>query len=75
MIGFVQQSVKMWKTKSGKDVSGLTLVQLSMGVSLWMFSGIHLNDFMIIGANAVSLSTLWMVLGLYITLNRRNHDP
>jgi MtN3 and saliva related transmembrane protein len=71
MFGFVPQSIKMWKTKSVKDVSGLTLVQFSIGVTLWMFYGIHLKDYIIIGANAVSLSTLLVTLGLFLKFNRR----
>jgi len=62
----------MWKTKSAKDVSGLTLVQFSIGVTLWMLYGIHLNDYIIIGANAVSLVTCLTGLGLYVMLNPRN---
>jgi MtN3 and saliva related transmembrane protein len=72
MFGFVPQCVKMWKKKSVKDVSGMTLVQFSIGVTLWMFYGIHLRDYIIIAANAVSLSTLLLALGLYIKLNQRN---
>jgi MtN3 and saliva related transmembrane protein len=72
MFGFLPQVVKMWKTKSAKDVSGLTLAQFSIGVTLWMLYGIHLNDYIIIGANAVSLGTCLTGLGLYIMLNQRN---
>lgn len=75
MFGFVPQCIKMWKTNSVRDVSGITFVQFSIGVTLWMLYGIHLKDYIIIGANAVSLSTLLMALGLYTKLNRHNHDP
>jgi MtN3 and saliva related transmembrane protein len=71
MFGFVPQSIKMWKTKSVKDVSGLTLLQFSIGVSLWMLYGIHLRDYIIIGANAISLSILLIALGLYIKLDHK----
>jgi MtN3 and saliva related transmembrane protein len=71
MFGFVPQCIKMWKTKSVKDVGGMTF---SIGVTLWMFHGIHLRDFIIIGANAMSLSTLFIALGLYVKLNQRRHD-
>jgi len=71
MFGFVAQCIKMWKTKSAKDVRGTTLVQFSIGVTLWMFYGIHLRDYIIIAANAVSLSTLLLALGLYIKVNQR----
>jgi len=71
MFGFVPQSIKMWKTKSVKDVSGLTLLQFGIGVTLWMIYGIHLKDFIIIGANSISLTTLLIALGLYIKLDHQ----
>jgi hypothetical protein len=37
---------------------------------LWMLYGVHLKDFIIIGANAVSLATLLIALGFYLKLNR-----
>lgn len=75
MFGFVPQCIKMWKTKSVKDVSGVTLVQFSIGVMLWLLYGIHLKDYIIIGANAISLGTLLVALGLYIKINQNSHDP
>ena len=70
MFGFVPQIIKMWKTHSAKDVSGLTLVQFGVGVTLWMLYGIHLKDLILIGANAVCLATLITALAFYLKLNR-----
>ncbi|HMK76968.1 MAG TPA: SemiSWEET family transporter [Thermodesulfobacteriota bacterium] len=70
MFGFVPQIIKMWKTHSVKDVSGLTLVQFAAGAVLWMLYGIHLQDFIVIGANAISLSILLIALGFYLKLNQ-----
>jgi MtN3 and saliva related transmembrane protein len=69
-FGFVPQIFKMWKTGSVKDVSGLTLVQFGAGVALWMVYGIHLRDFIIIGANATSLATILTALGFYLRINQ-----
>ncbi len=69
MFGFVPQIIKMWATHSARDVSGLTLIQFSAGATLWMLYGIHLQDFIVIGANAISLATLLIALGLYWKLN------
>jgi MtN3 and saliva related transmembrane protein len=69
MSGFVPQIIKMWKTHSVKDVSGLTLVQFSVGAALWMLYGMHRQDFIIIGANAISLVILLIAVGLYLKLN------
>ncbi len=72
MFGFVPQIIKMRDTKSAKDVSGLTLIQFSIGIALWIFYGIHLNDFIIIGANSISLITVLIALGLCIRLSKRD---
>jgi MtN3 and saliva related transmembrane protein len=69
MSGFFPQVIKMWKTHSVKDVSGLTLVQFCVGAALWMLYGIHLRDFIIIGANAIALVILLIAIGLYLKLN------
>lgn len=71
MFGFVPQIIKVWKNKSAKDVSLTTLVQLSGGVSLWIAYGIHLKDIIIITANAVTLTTLVILLGFYFNYGRR----
>ena len=72
MLGFVPQIVKMHKTRSAEDVSGLTLIQFSIGIALWILYGIHLNDFIIIGANSISLATVLILLVLYLRLSKRN---
>lgn len=70
MFGFVPQIVKVLKTKSAKDVSLATLLQLSLGVTLWIIYGIHLKDVIIITANSVTLVTLIIALGLYFNFGR-----
>jgi MtN3 and saliva related transmembrane protein len=69
MFGFVPQIIKMWKTHSVKDVSGLTIVQFIVGAALWMLYGIHLRDLIIIGANAISLAIVLIAGGLYLKLD------
>ncbi len=70
MLGFVPQIIKMWETHSVKDVSGLTIVQFIVGAALWMLYGIHRQDFIIIGANAMSLAIVLIAGGLYLKLNQ-----
>lgn len=65
MFSFVPQIFKVYKTKSGKDLSLITLVQLATGVFLWIIYGVYLGDRVIIVANAVTLSTLIILLVLY----------
>ena len=65
MSAFVPQVFKIYRTKSAKDVSLLTLLQLSIGVGLWIIYGAHLGDLIIILANCVTLLTLLVALFLY----------
>lgn len=64
MFSFVPQILKIFKTKSAADVSVLTLVQLSIGVTLWIIYGLHLKNLIIIVANAITLLTLIIALSL-----------
>ena len=52
--GLVPQLVRGVRTKSLNDVSPWLLGMLIMGTILWFLYGIHLNDRIIMGANAIS---------------------
>ncbi len=69
-FGFVPQALKMWRSRSVRDVSPLTMIQIAVGVALWLAYGIHLDDAVMIVANAVSLVILAAVLALYYRLAR-----
>lgn len=71
MFAFIPQIIKVLKTKSAKDVSLITLFQLSIGVSLWIFYGIHLKDAIIIIANGITLTSLIILLSLCFYYERR----
>jgi len=73
MFAFIPQIVKVLKTKSAKDVSVITLLQLSLGVSLWIVYGIHLKDAIIIIANSITLITLIIILCLYFNYEKAGH--
>ena len=65
MFSFIPQIVKVLKTKSAGDVSIFTILQLSLGVALWIVYGIARLDPIIITANTVTLATLIITLFLY----------
>jgi len=75
MFAFIPQIAKALRTKSVKDVSLITLLQLSSGVSLWIIYGIHLKDAVIIVANTVTLITLIVLLYLYVFVSHKNRAP
>jgi MtN3 and saliva related transmembrane protein len=64
-LAFLPQIVKVLKTRSAKDVSLFMLLQLSLGVFLWVLYGIHLKNVIIIAANSVTLASLIVLLVLY----------
>jgi len=70
MFSFIPQIIKILRTKSAKDVSLVTLLQLATGVSLWIAYGMHLKDSIIITANVVTLTTLLILLFLYSIYGR-----
>lgn len=65
MFGFLPQIIKIYRTKSAKDLSLITVLQFSFGVFLWVLYGIHIRDSIVIIANSVSLSTFLIALVLY----------
>ena len=60
-ISFIPQAVKVFKTKSTKDISSGMFLLMTTGVTFWLIYGLMIDSFPIIAANAVTL-----FLSLYI---------
>lgn len=71
MFSFVPQIIRSVRTKSIKDFSPITLFQLSCGVFLWTVYGFYRKDPIIIGANLVTLMTLFILIALFFKYNQR----
>ncbi len=71
MFSFLPQIAKIIRTKSAADVSIITLLQLSLGVSLWVIYGALRKDAIIIIANLVTLLSLVTLLYLYFSYGRK----
>lgn len=54
-LAFVPQVLKIWRTRSAKDISLRTYVFFSIGVALWLVYGILRQEPPIILWNAVTL--------------------
>ncbi len=54
-IAFVPQVIKIWKTKSAKDISLGMFVILCTGIILWIVYGILVKSLPVVVANAMSL--------------------
>ena len=60
-IAFLPQALKVWKTKSTKDISLYMFIIFTIGVFSWLVYGIIISDLPIILANVVTL-----ILSLFI---------
>jgi len=60
-VAFYPQAIKVWKTKSTKDISLSMFIIFTIGVFSWLLYGIILSNLPLILANAVTL-----VLSLFI---------
>lgn len=74
MLSFVPQIVKTLKLKSAKDLSLVTLSQLSLGVSLWIIYGLYLKNMIIIMANSITLLSLFILLYFYFVYSARKES-
>lgn len=54
-ITFLPQVIRIWKTKSVKDISFLMMLLLILGTSLWLTYGLLLKDTAIIYTNVMVL--------------------
>ena len=69
-LSFIPQIARVYRHKSAKDVSPVTLFQLSLGVSFWIAYGIHLKNAVLITANVATLLTLVILIFLYFSYGR-----
>jgi MtN3 and saliva related transmembrane protein len=61
-VSYIPQVVKCWKTGKAGDLSLKMLLTLATGLALWVTYGLINNDWVIVGANAVSLLLLGNLL-------------
>ncbi|MEN2993933.1 MAG: SemiSWEET transporter [Thermodesulfovibrio sp.] len=63
----IPQVLKIYKTKSAKDISLTMFIFMAVGISLWLLYGFLIKEFPIILANSVSL----LLIGLIIIMKMR----
>ena len=63
-IAFVPQVVKIWTTKTARDVSLPTFVAFALGVGLWLAYGIVRQEPPIIVWNAITLLLAGAILAM-----------
>jgi MtN3 and saliva related transmembrane protein len=57
-VSYIPQVVKCWKTRKAGDISLKMLLTLATGLVLWVAYGFINADWVIVGANSVSLLLL-----------------
>jgi MtN3 and saliva related transmembrane protein len=63
-VSLVPQVIKIWKTRSAKDVSRKMFIAFCAGVALWLIYGILKDEVPMILWNAVSLALGLAILGM-----------
>ena len=63
-MSLVPQALKIWKTRSAKDVSRKMFLAFCTGVALWLVYGILMGELPIILWNAVSLALGLAILAM-----------
>ncbi|HVY08261.1 MAG TPA: SemiSWEET transporter [Burkholderiales bacterium] len=71
-IAFVPQVWKIYRTKSGRDISARMFSIFSIGIVLWLVYGFMLGQLPIILANAVTLVLSLTIIGLKVYYSRAN---
>ena len=61
-ITFLPQVIKIWKTRSAKDLSLMMLLLLMLGVILWLAYGLFVLDAAIIYTNSMVLAMSLVML-------------
>ena len=61
-VAFLPQAIKVYKTKSTKDISLYMFLIFTIGVLSWLIYGLMISDWPLILANAVTLVLSFFIL-------------
>ena len=63
-LSLVPQVMKIWKSRSAKDVSRKMFIAFCLGVALWLVYGVVKGDIPMMIWNSVSLALALSILGM-----------
>lgn len=69
-VSFVPQLIKVYQSKSAKDISYRMFIIFILGVVTWISYGISINELPIIVTNSVTLLVATSILALKIRYDR-----
>jgi MtN3 and saliva related transmembrane protein len=61
-IAFFPQAIKVWRSRSTKDISILTYIIFCSGLAAWIFYGVLLQAVPVIIANVITLALALSIL-------------
>ena len=61
-VALLPQLIKVWKTKSTKDISTGMFTLFCVGVFLWFVYGVYMNDIPIVLANSLAFIQALIIL-------------
>lgn len=68
-VAFVPQAVKVYRTKSARDLSLPMFVLFTIGILIWLLYGLLIESYPVIAANAVTF-----VLASFILFHKFKYD-
>ncbi len=68
-VAFIPQVIKVWRTKSTRDVSIGMYVLFTTGVAMWFCYGLLIGSWPVIAANAITLVLAGLVLVMKIRID------
>lgn len=71
-FALIPQILKTYKTKSCKDISFITLIQYTLGVSLWLLYGTMINNNILILANTIGLTSFLILIMMKLCYKKLN---
>jgi MtN3 and saliva related transmembrane protein len=71
-ISFIPQALKVYRTKSTKDISLGMFLLMTTGVLFWLIYGIMINSIPLLAANAVTILFSFYILLMKIKLDYIN---
>ena len=69
-VSFVPQVVRVWRTRSGADISAAMYALFIIGLMLWTIYGIARSEWPIIIANIITMGLAGAVLGMKVHFDR-----
>ena len=70
-IAFVPQVLRVWRTRTARDLSLATFAIFTTGVGLWLVYGVMIASLPVILANAVTLLLAGAILVMKVAFDRR----